>query len=1360
MKNTIIVYFKQYLPGVKFGNLWQYIFVLIVFITTSELSARSITFNYLSSDNGLSQFTVYSLYNDENGLIWIGTRNGLNIYDGFGIKVLKHQQADNNSLKGNVVERITGNRRGLIYVLTNEGINSYNVYTSRFSMIASEDKYPGIDGMWCTGDDLYFSSENVVYKLSAHKQTIEPFFKMDKKAHIASLLLDKAGNLWIGSTENNGLIKLSMQKKKPQQILTGVYVRNLYEDSSGNIWACTWEDGVYCIGQQGITNYRANSVSPNGSISDNSVRDCCEDDQGNIWIGTFLGLDKLDRKTNTFTRYAYSEEAGSLSNSSVYSIIKDHQGSMWVGTYFGGVNYFNPDYEIFTHYKSSSVESEGLSFPVVGAFAEDKNHTIWIATEGGGVNSFNPKTGKFKWYRHTSGKNCISQNNIKTLYYDKRRDVLWIGVHQGGLNRLDIATGRITLYDFQVVDNHPANTILHIAGYQNRLLLATHSGVFFFDPETGKFEHLLDISSNFVFVDSRGILWIASEEMGLYTYNLTTKKLKHYLKNAGKITDLSSISDNNISYIAEDRHHNIWLATANSGIDLYNPVQDTFENFNSANNGLVSDCVYAISESQNGQMLVATNQGFSIFDYFNKYFRNYDSSKGFPFTTLNENSLFQASDGLIYLGGIRGMVSFDEKNLNIIPKPYSIIPHRLLVNGKEVKVGDKSAVLSYSLLGTKSITLKSSHSVFSFEFTTTNYIPSNKDELFYRLEGFSNEWINTHGQHTITYTNLPAGDYVLVIRANGINKPYQPEYRLKITVMPPFYKSIWAYIVYVVLITSLLYYLIKTYKSWFRMQESLKYEQQHIKDVEELNQSKLRFFTNISHEFRTPLTIIIGQIEMLLQLQIFTPSVYNRVLNIYKNSFQLKELINELLDFRKQEMGHMKIRVSNQNVVEFLYENYLLYVQYAATRRIKFDFEKEVDEIMLWYDSRQMQKVINNLLSNAFKFTPEGGQITMLVKQVDENVIIQVKDSGIGLSANDINQIFNRFYQVDSNPISEGTGIGLALSKGIVELHHGTIEAAGTPGEGAIFTITLRTGNSHFSAEDIESDDAAENSIHLIEPTLPVEYNPCDNASIERIRGTRMLIVEDNKDMREMLSSIFESYYEVNLATNGEEGLSMARELMPDIILSDIVMPRMTGTELCRQIKTDFETCHIPVVLLTSRTAVEHKLEGLHIGADDYITKPFNVNLLVLRCNNLVNSRLVLHEKYSKLPQAKVQMLANNPMDKDLLDRTVAIIERNLDNSELSLNDLIRELYISRTTFFQKIKSITGQSPSDFIQNYRLKKAAYLLRTDFTKNISEIADITGFSSPRFFGRCFKEVYHISPLLYRKEILDSQGHDEA
>ena len=868
-----------------------------------------------------------------------------------------------------------------------------------------------------------------------------------------------------------------------------------------------------------------------------------------------------------------------------------------------------------------------------------------------------------------------------------------------------------------------------------------------------------------LYIDKDRTLWVSATGEGVYSYRFDTGKLTHYAHNP---SIPNTLSNNNVNNIMQDSNGNLWFSTSGSGLDRYRKESNDFENFDMQKDGLSSDCIYEVFESsiQKGDLLLITNQGFSQFDYPQKKFYNYGTENGFPLTAVNENALFVTHDGEVFLGGIQGMISFWEKKLHFTPKSYSIILSRLLVNGKEITAGDDTGILEQSIAYTPEISLKADQSMFSIEYATSNFIPANRNEIVYRLEGFSDEWNHTDRKQTlITYTNLNPGKYTLVIKSDGDGIE---EARLLIRVLPPWYETWWAYLIYTICTVSLLWYLIQNYNSRIKLRESLKYEKKHIEDLEALNQSKLRFFTNISHEFRTPLTLIVGQVETLLQVQTFTPNIYHKILGIYKNSLQLRELITELLDFRKQEQGHMKIKVSRHNLVNFLYENYLLFLEYASSKQINFKFNKQSDDIEVWYDQKQMQKVVNNLLSNALKHTKAEDTISINVSQEDKYVIIEIKDTGTGIAAAEIDKIFDRFYQterLDSLNTGAGTGIGLALTKGIIELHHGTIRVESEPGKGSRFIITLKSGNQHFTEEQIIRDNADTNiqqQPETIVPTVEIlpdsEWKEEDN---KRIEDAKMLIVEDNESIKQMLAGIFETFYQVTTASDGVEALDIIQKDMPSIILSDVVMPRMSGTELCKQIKTDFNTCHIPVVLLTARTAVEHNIEGLKIGADDYITKPFNTNLLISRCNNLVNSRRLLQEKFSKQPQAFAQMLATNPMDKEMLDRAMAIIEQHLDNTDFNVNIFAREMGMARTNLFTKLKAVTGQTPNDFILSIRLKKGAVMLRNNPELNITEISDRIGFSSSRYFSKCFKEIYHVSPLAYRKgEEKEEEGNEET
>lgn len=1092
------------------------LFFILASAAFANVYGQNITFNHLTTDDGLSQFSVNSLYVDENGILWIGTREGLNRYNGDDIQTYKLQKNNPNSLFCNTVSRITGNHNGKIYLLCTEGVAEFNLATQKFTTLIQGN----INSIYYN-DGLFIGKKNEIYRYNEETGNFDLYYQLpDRNLEIVCIHINK-DVLWLGTT-TNGVYCLNIDKKELTHPIQKGNITSFYQDSESELWIGSWEEGLFRVKADGtIENFKYNAKDPH-SLSSNFVRACCEDNLGNIWIGTFNGLNRYNKITGLFQNHTANDtQADGLTHSSIWCIVKDNQGTLWLGTYFGGVNYFNPEYEIYTRYSYSSNEKKGLSNPVVGRTIEDRDGNLWIGTEGGGLNYYNRRTREFKWYRPQEGRNSISHNNVKALYYDADKEIIWIGTHLGGLNKLDIRSGHFTHYRMEEGNPNtlPSDIIRDIIPYKSLLIIATQNGVCLFDPANGQCQQLFKDSKEGksikmvadVTFDSEGTLWIAATGEGVFSYRFDTCRLTNYRHDA---TNPNSLSNNNVNNITQDSKGNLWFSTSGSGLDLYRPATNDFENFDKERNGLASDCIYETQESpSSGKLLLITNEGFSIFNYKNKTFNNYSAENGFPLTAVNENALCVTCDGEIFLGGIQGMISFHEMELNFTPKPYKIILSRLIVNGREISVGDKTGILQHSLCHTGEITLNADQSMFSIEFATSNYIPANKDDIIYRLEGFSNEWTSTRGLHTITYTNLNAGTYTLLIKPEGKDENLCPQAQLTIHVLPPYYKTTLAYFIYIIITGAVLWYLIRAYKSKIKLRESLKYEQKHIQDVEALNQSKLRFFTNISHEFRTPLTLIVAQVETLLQLQNFTPAIYNKILGIYKNSIQLRELITELLDFRKQEQGHMKIKVSPHNIVNFLYENYLLFLEYASAKQINFNFEKETDELEVWYDQKQMQKVINNLLSNAIKHTEKEDTITLSVKEERNNVIICVKDTGSGIDAKEIDKIFDRFYQIEPTGSTDagksGTGIGLALTKGIIELHHGSIRVESELGKGTSFIVTLRLGNEFFTEEQINRNPDCVHQIEIskseADAFLKTELE--ENAPIKRIPDAKLLIM-------------------------------------------------------------------------------------------------------------------------------------------------------------------------------------------------------------------------------------------------------------
>jgi len=1310
---------------------------------------QNIHFQAIGVENGISQPTVTSIYQDEFGIIWIGTKDGLNRYNGTDFHVFRPIENDKNSLYNNNIGTVCGDKNGHIYIRCKYAVVEYDIKTNAFHTIRDNN----ILAISYGNSRLWVSTNDSLFTYNRSKDELEYYYSLNN-VRIACLTEDHEGNLYVG-TINNGLYMIDSNKKW-LNYLPGKDISCIYEDSKKNIWVGTKDDGLFRLdrnsGQMINEPYK-------DKLSSNYVRCVAEDNMGNYWIGTFKGLDMLDVTTHRFTHYSEDNKPYSLSNSYIVSMMKDQQGTLWVGTYYGGINLFNPDYEIYKYYYPDESKKGMLASPFTGRMKEDANGGIWIATEGGGLNYLDRKTRTFTKYKHDNTKNSLASNTVQALYLNENDQTLWIGTVKEGLDKLDLNTHLFTNYRHIPGDENSLinNTIRKIIPYKQRLLLATHSGITLFDPETGKCTRVLADNKTYnrqiidMLIDKNSNLWFSSS-LGLVKYNLETREQSEYfVPNTSKRVTGSNL----INVLFEDKKGNIWAGSSGDGIFLYEADTNTFRAFNQRNSNLINDYILDIKESPSGYLLIASNQGFSRFDMENQRFYNYNKQNGFPMTALNSYGLFVAKDNEIFLSGPKMMISFFEKELSSYVKPYQLNFTSLEVNNKLILPNDDSNILSESILYDPQITLNHKHSILTVHFSLSNYVSVLKNRIYYKLEGFDTDWINAGYRNTITYTNLNPGKYKLVIKSSEeYSDKASISKEIEILVNPPFYKSPWAYWLYVAILIITTYVIMSFYYSKLKLRASLEYEKKEKKQIEELNQSKLRFFTNISHEFRTPLTLIVSQLEMLMERNDFQPLVYNKLVNVHRNTLRMKRLITELLDFRKQEQGFEKFKYSNQDIYSFLDEIYLSFKEYARNKQIGFEFPDKNRNLEVWFDVVQLEKVIYNLFSNAFKYTPSGGTISLSVQELTNSVIIQISDTGVGITEKSLDKIFDRFYQVDNLNNSKGTGIGLALAKSIIESHKGKINVRSTEGEGTTFLVELPLGDGHIAdsqkveTPNIDSSCISELTIYNSEMLTDITEEEDITNELKEERS-KILIVEDNEELRNLLVRLFASVYTVYEAQDGEEGLLKTKEIQPDIVLSDIMMPKMSGIELCRKIKSNFEASHIPVILLTAQTAEEYTLQGLKMGADDYVTKPFNVKHLFMRCNNLVNSRKLLQQKYARQMDNNVDILATNPEDHQFMEQCIACVEQNLDNPEFDVNMFARAMNAGRTKLFLKIKGITGLTPNDFILNIRLKRAQILLKQMDTKTVSEIAYEAGFNSPSYFIKCFRRFFGITPAQYQK-----------
>lgn len=1339
-----------------------YILILFLALFSVRIYGQNFMFRHLDASLGLSCNTITSIYQDFRGFLWLGTPNGLNLYNGNECIPYKYDRCTSGGLPSNRIEQLVSDGGNNIYIRTDKGVVVYHIPTASFSTITTK---PIQTLFW--NQALYLVFENTIYRYGENR--IEEIYRFSQ-ARIKRLCIQN-DSIFIGTTEN-GLYLYQQASKHLSHLIKEGEVFDIFCDSQNNYWVTDYAGGgLYLIKGKQIEHFTTSSYS--GSISHNQTHCCCEDFNGDIWIGTFNGLNKYDYRTGRFTFYYRGEGSNSLNESSIWSLYCDRQGTVWAGTYYGGVNYFNPTRQVYQKFEYSRDDALGLSAPIVGEMTEDDEGNLWMCTEGGGVCCYSPTTGKFKRYMHGMGKNSLSHNHAKTLWYDSTTKNLWIGTHLGGLNKLEVKTGCITHYRHDKNDPYsvPSNIIRDITPCYNGLVLSTFNGVVIFNPSTGKCQPLFPDEKSrrrtqyalSTLIDHQDNLWVVPEGHGVLCYNFRTGKTSECLTPALA----AEISDKKINSLFLDSMKKLWICTAENGLGVYHYDTDEYEEFGTYNGKLASNVIYAIRELSDGCYILTTDVGYSLLDYKKKEAVNIRIGKEIPLNAISRNSLYISSGGQVFIGGMDGVVSFSEKSLDLSQCDYGIYLSKLYINGEEVFSGDKHQAFDGELSMTECIVLRPECKTFILQYAVTNYLPYRKEKTEYRLIGLTDQWQSTHG-NMISCSYLVPGTYILQIRvAHGTDKKITL-CSMKIEVLPPFYRTGVAYFFYFLIGAGIVCGIMVWYKRKLTLQTALLYEQKHAEEVEKLAQNKLRFFIDISHEFHAPLTIILGQIEILLQQQTQGSYLYNSLMKTYRNCRQLDELITELLEFQKHEQGCMTIKVHRQDLVAFLQNHFQTFRTLAVKNKITYKFVKCEENIELWFDERMLWKVMNNLLSNSFKYTPEKGEIKVIVYQEGEEAVIEVRDNGEGIAPEDLEKVFDRFYRVRRNASCNdaGVGVGLSLTKGIVNLHHGHIDVRSKQGVETVFTVHLKRGCEHFTnnekEEDVQTpiiyaeDIISKNlliSVKGNETTIPEIRNDEKEISSEDSFG-KVLIVEDNHELLELLVTLFAPYYQVLEAKNGREAFELAKNELPDLIVSDIVMPELTGIQLCREMKQEINVCHIPIVLLTAKTDEASLFEGLKAGADDYVQKPFNPRLLLLRCNNLVNSHRRLLKKNSKSPKDIPLEPICNLQEKTFINRVTQLIREHMKKTEFGVDALVREVGISRTKFFKLLKEITGKTPGEFIQDVRLNEAARLLKDNLLLNVTDISEEVGFCSVQYFRKCFKEKYHLNPLEYRNSEVNS------
>jgi ligand-binding sensor domain-containing protein/signal transduction histidine kinase/DNA-binding response OmpR family regulator len=1349
------------------------ILISIVLLTVSlgtQCFSQSKKTNFQSLQNGLSNQHVRCILKDSKGFMWFGTNEGLNKFDGSNFRIYENNVNDSNSLINNSINVLLEDKNHNLWIGTSNGLCIYNAEKDNFKVFKDfgrkqfmyittllEDNNHIWIGTAGSGIFMYDVKNDAFYHYLN-----DPKIESSVSSNFVNIMVsDKKNRIWIGSHSG-----LDLYDKKSNTFIpiknngSNIgYTRSLTTDNEGNLWLGTFGRGLYKItGHENEWQFEHFDASEKpGSLSTNDILTLLFDKDGNLWVGTENGgLNFLPAHAKDFI--IYKNEDGnpqSIGSNSIWSLYQDVSGIVWIGTFNHGLNFIDEKIEKFEVYQRNHFESKTLVNNNVVNFAEDAQGNIWIATDGGGVSSFDIRTHTFT--NKIDNKYISSKAAMAVLCDSKQR--IWVGTWGGGIDLFDISGKKIRnykIYPYKLPSN-----ILYLMedNTGNIWACSVGNGLLIYDPVKDEFTKVIDETDrthlqdrsypNVMFQDSENTIWV-----GLSFSLVSIKYVNGKRVFAEYIHSLNpgSISSSIITAIFEDSHNNIWVGTDN-GLNLLNKKTGTFTIFRKES-GLPNNSINGILEDNNKCLWIGTYNGISKFDTEHKTFKNYSKEDGLPSNSFNVRSCLKTRKGEFFFGSNSGFVTFSSDRIETntyIPPVYFT---GLKIFNTPAVIGGKGSPLSKSITDTRKIVLNYKQTSFTFEFVALNFTHASKNQYKYKLEGFDTGWVNAGTERYATYTNINPGRYTFKVMGSNNHGIWNPKpIALEIVILPPFWKTIWAYLIYSIIISVILWGFIKLLLIKSKQAEKLRLEQIHYKKSEELNRMKIQFFANISHEFRTPLSLILPPLKQIIENEPLQRETKKRMEMVFRNASKLFGLVNELLDFTKSEEGRLKMKVEKADLVTFIHEIHGAFIEEAHRRSITYQFDVETESIEAWFDKNKIEKVVSNLLSNAFKFTGDNGKIILNVRKEEDNsesfACISVIDNGSGISPSYINNIFDRFYQSpeEENKHIAGTGIGLALVKTLVELHHGSVSVTSRKWEETCFTVRIPLGNTHFNKNEIWVDADEFMLTNNVSVTLDSDTKD------KKAEGNAplLLVVEDNAELCEYLVSILSPKYHVLKAADGAEGLRIARESVPDLILSDVVMPRLSGTELCKAIKNEMSTSHIPVVLLTSKATTPEVIDGIGSGADAYITKPFDILHLEVTIEKTIETRRKLYQRFSQNVYIMPKESTENDLDKKFIQKILTYIDQNVLNDNITVENLAAHMLMSRTNVYRKIKALTGQTATEFIRLTRLKMAIKLLEAG-ENNVSEIAYKVGFTSPSYFAKCFRDQYGKSP----SEFIDTKS----
>lgn len=1367
-------------------NCFRVIFIL--FILINKLFAQNTFENYQFRivNKETSKSGIYTISQDHSGFMWMGTNGaGLFRYDGVNYIAYEQNSKDKNSINSNLIHTTYVDTHNRLWIGTDEGLCLYNQNLNNFENIDIQKK---------------INKKNVV--------------------SVKSIIEDKNGNLFLG-TFNNGLLKLNTASRQITNVKldtpnTSNYLINcLVKDKNGTIYLGTniglkiydpiknevkkvkiekddqllagniismFMDRKQCLwignGYSGLVKADLSSKNKQAfsfPITKKRIMSILATDDNTILCATENdGLIIVNNQGTVQKKYVNSKfNSRSLASNSVWSLFLDKEKRIWLGYYNKGLGVFDKTNGKINIIESLPGNSQSLQTSCVTGISKDKEGQLWISMEGGGVDVYNPVTKNFKHITKSDNSlySGLSDDNITQVYIDKKQNV-WLSSWNEGVFFLKKGSRNFINYNTRNTSGLASNNIKSIAEDSRGVIwIGTFAkGLHYYTPSDGKFHHcdsktfanagITNCDIRKVMVDSDDAVWVGSMT-GLYKVKtddfVSFSVISFRNKMSKKLKNHKSVHTINTLYEAKNKE--IWIGTDGAGLFNYNKKTDILNwylNFK----GLHEKSISSIVESNDGDIWISGKKGITKLDLRHKTSVNYSIYDGLLGNDFNNNSVLKDENGSLYFGSYEGLNYFNPESLVKSKKQLPVYFTDLKLFNKSVGPLEKNSPLIKVISETNKIILKHDQSVFTIDFIAVNYSYPARNEFAYYLEGFEDSWNYVGSKRSATYTNLAPGKYIFKVKASEKNGVWSVKpLELKIEILPPWWKTSFAYLFYTLLVLAAIYFANQYYQDRFKQKQMIEFEKTKAIQIEKLNNKKLQFFTNISHEFRTPLTLILNPLSDIINNSTtdLPVTVMNKLQTIRKSADRLSRLINELMDFNQLQFNKMNLQLQLIDVVGFAKEIVSYFEEEALSRGIQLQFESNKVALKDWIDPKMFEKIIFNIVSNAFKVTPDNGRIFVKVV-VNEELMnfplinetdvfpyfeVIVEDTGSGLDKKDIKRIFDRFYQVNNlNKTYYGsTGIGLEVVRGFVELHKGIIEVQSELGVGTTFSLFFPLGKEFFNENEILFEEFKKEKKMSFTP-IPEKTETQREDEKKQDRVYTILIVEDNVELRNYLKNELKKEYKVIVAENGRIGLELATQKLPDLILTDVIMPVMNGLELCKKIKADLKTSHIPLMMLSAKALVKDRLEGIDSGADMYLSKPFDMEILRSSLIQLINSRQIMFNKFYNgiTPKAKEK---TTTLDNEFIKNILNYINENINEPDLSVEDLASKVFLSRSQLYRKIKTLTGVSVNEFIRNVRLEKAKELIALG-NDNITEISYKVGFSSPSYFTKCYKDKYGYLP----------------